>query len=127
MLSDSSYLTAIYVYCGSAVMIILLLTWWLGRRWPNGFVAMLVLLAAALLLTPAYPREGVETLAPAFIVAVFQLLTEGLEAAQHALKPLAVTCGAAVVLALLLRLTLLRPGKARRQEPVPVETPAEPA
>jgi hypothetical protein len=112
VLSESSYLTAMYVYCGAGMLVVLCLAWWMGRRWPNGWVAMLVLLSAALLLTPAYPREGVDTMAPALIVAGFQLATEGVESAQHALRPLGYTCSLAIGLAVLLRLTLLRPGKA---------------
>ncbi|TDG13748.1 hypothetical protein E2F43_09535 [Seongchinamella unica] len=111
MLSESSYLTAIYVYCGSAIMVVLCLAWWLGRRWPNGWVALLVLLAAALLLTPAYPSPEAETMAPAAVVAAFQLATEGPDSARHAIKPLAYSCGLAVVLAALLRLTVLRQRK----------------
>lgn len=108
MLTESSYLTAIYAYCGAAILAALLLAWWLGRRWPNGWTALLVLLAAALLLTPAYPQPGVETMAPALIVAGFELFLNGPEAAEHAIKPLSIACGLAVVLAILLRLTVLR-------------------
>lgn len=111
MLSDSSYMTAVYAYCGAALLMVLCLTWWVGFRWRNGWSALLILLAAALLLTPAYPREGVDTLAPALIVAGFQFATEGIEAAQHALRPLGVSCALAMALALLLRLTLLRKRK----------------
>jgi hypothetical protein len=111
VLTESSYLTAIYAYCGAAVLIALLLAWWVGRRWANFWTILLVLLSAALLLTPAYPQPGVETMAPALIVAAFELLLNGPEAAQHALKPLTVACGLALVLAVLLRLTLLRPRK----------------
>ena len=111
MLTESSYLTAIYAYCGAAVLIALLLAWWVGRRWANFWTILLVLLSAALLLTPAYPQPGVETMAPALIVAAFELLLNGPEAAQHALKPLTVACGLALVIAVLLRLTLLRPRK----------------
>ena len=78
MLSESSYLTAIYCYVGAAVVMLLYLAWWLGRHWRPGWVALVVLLAAALLLTPAYPRPDVDTMAPALIVAGFQMLTEGL-------------------------------------------------
>jgi lipopolysaccharide export LptBFGC system permease protein LptF len=95
----------------------------LGRRWPNGWSALLVLLAAALMLTPAYPREGVETLAPALIVAIFQLATEGMVAAEHALRPLLFACIAALVLTLLLRVTLLRRGR-RAASPATVDEPA---
>ena len=108
MLSQESYLTAIYVYTGAAVLMLVCLAWWLGRSWRAGWAAFAVLLAAALLLTPAYPRAGVDTMAPALIVAGFQLFTEGYEAALHALRPLGIACGIATVLSILLRFTLLR-------------------
>lgn len=120
MLTESSYLTAIYAYCAAAVLIALLLAWWVGRRWANFWTILLVLLGAALLLTPAYPQPGVETMAPALIVATFELLLNGPEAAQHALKPLSVACGLALVLAVLLRLTVMRPRK-----PVPATDTGE--
>lgn len=113
MLTESSYLTAIYAYCGAAVLAALLLAWWLGRRWPNGWTALLVLLSAALLLTPAFPQPGVSTMAPALIVAAFEFILNGPDAARHAVKPLLYACGAALVLALLMRFTLLR----RRPQP----------
>ena len=62
--------------------------WWLGRHWRAGWVTLVVLLLAALLLTPAYPKEGVDTMAPALIVAAFQFMTAGVEGARHALRPL---------------------------------------
>ena len=119
MLSESSYLTAMYVYIGSAVVILLYLCWWLARHWRPGWVALVVLLAAALLLTPAYPREGATTLAPALLVAVFQVVTDGLEGARHALRPLALSLAAAVVLAILLRLTVFRRSRRRAAEAEP--------
>ena len=122
MLSESSYMTALYIYVGAALATMLYLSWWLSRHWRAGTVALFVLLAGALLLTPAYPKEGVETLAPALIVAAFQWLTEGMEGAMHALRPLAFTCQVAVVLALLLRLSIFRnPGKKR--EPQAAKSP----
>ena len=111
MLSEESYLTAIYAYTGAATLMLLCLAWWLGRSWRAGWAALAVLLAAALLLTPAYPKEGVSTMAPALIVAGFQLFTEGYEASLHALRPLGMACGLAVVLAILLRFSILRPRK----------------
>ena len=122
MLTEESYLTAIYAYCGAAALICLLLAWWLWRRWRNIWVALAVTLSAALLLTPAFPQPGVDTMAPALIVAGFELLLNGPEAAEHAFKPLAVACGPALVLAILLRLTLLRP---RRPVPTTGESPDE--
>jgi len=108
VLNEASYTMALGVYVGSALLILLYLAWWLGRRWRAGWAALAVLLAAALLLTPAYPGPGITTLAPALVVAGFQLFTVGFEQAQHALRPLGAMCAAAVVLALLLRLTVFR-------------------
>ena len=64
--------------------------------------------AALLLLTPAYPKAGVDTMAPAVIVAAFQILTQDIDSAQHALKPLVFFSEVAVVIALLLRLLVFR-------------------
>ena len=119
MLTENSYLAAVCVYVGAALLMLLCLAWWLRKRWRAGWIALVVLLGAALLLTPAYPREGIETLAPALVVAGFQIFTEGFAAAEHALRPLAATSAAAVVLALLLRLTLLRPRPPGRAEEEP--------
>ena len=126
MLSESSYLTAMYVYIGSAVVMLLYLAWWLARHWRPSWVALVVLLAAALLLTPAYPKEGVTTLAPALIVAAFQVLTYGLEGAQHALRPLALMLAAAVVIALLLRLTVFRRSRRRAARAARAESGPDP-
>ncbi|HDY83312.1 MAG: hypothetical protein DRQ65_02535 [Gammaproteobacteria bacterium] len=120
MLSESSYHFAIYAYVGAACVMLLYLAWWLGRHWGAPRVALVVLLGAALLLTPAYPKEGVDTFAPALIVAGFQLLTDGYEAAGHALRPLGFMSALAGALALLLGLTVLRgrgPRKARQEKP----------
>ncbi|MEP5568995.1 MAG: hypothetical protein ABJN62_14240 [Halioglobus sp.] len=124
MLSESSYITAMYVYCGSAFMLLLCLAWWFGRRWPNGWVVLMVLLSAALLLTPAYPRAGAETLAPALIVAGFQIATEGVDTARHALRPLSYACGLAIVLAVAFKLLFLRSKKTEVTDDSGSEEPA---
>lgn len=108
MLSESSYLTALYAYTGAAALMLIYLAWWLGRRWPAAWAALAVLLAAAVLLTPAYPGDDVSTMAPALIVAAFQFLTYGPEAATQALKLLGTMCSLALLLALLLRLLVFR-------------------
>lgn len=117
MLDENSYMTAMYVYIGAASMALLCMLWWLRRRWRAGWLALFLLVSAALLLTPAYPQPGVPTMAPALVVAAFQILTEGVEAAEHALKPLAAMVAVALVLTLILRLTLLRPRRANAPAP----------
>jgi Na+/melibiose symporter-like transporter len=117
VLNDSSYFTAICIYVGSAAILIMYIGWWLGRHWRAGWVTLVVLLLAALLLTPAYPKAGVDTMAPALIVAAFQYMTAGVEGARHALRPLAFMSGAAVVIALLLSITVFRRRRARRERP----------
>lgn len=108
MLSESSYLTAIYIYLGAASVLLIYLAWILSRYWRGGLVALVVLLCAALLLTPAYPDPEISTMAPALVVAVFEGLINGPEAAQHAIKPLSYMAGLAFIIAILLKLTLFR-------------------
>ncbi len=108
MPQDQSYLLALAVYAGSALLALGALFYWLRRSWRPIWRWLLLLTGLALLLTPAYPYAGVDTLAPALVVAAFQLLTAGPEAAQHALRPLAAALVVALVLTLLLRITFLR-------------------
>ena len=108
MLSESSYHWAMYAYTGSALAALVYLGWWLRRSWRPAWIALAVLVGAALFLTPAYPDQGVTTLAPALIVAVFGVMTGGLESAQHALRPLAFMVGLAIALSGLLWLLLFR-------------------
>lgn len=112
MLSESSYLTAIYVYMGSAGVLILYVGWWLSRHLRAAWVTLAVLLLAALLLTPAYPKEGVQTMAPALVVAAFQYLTVGPEGAAHAMRPLIFVSGVGVLITLLLQVVIFRRGRA---------------
>ena len=121
MLDDGSYHTAIYTYVGSACAIMLLLGLWLGRHWRASWVVLVVLLAGALLLTPTYPESG-GTIAPALVVAAFEFMTNGYEAAAGAIRSLAMMCGGAVLLSLLLGLTVLR---RKRSAPDGVEPGAE--
>ncbi|MEZ5502592.1 MAG: hypothetical protein R3E50_07975 [Halioglobus sp.] len=108
MLNEHSYLTAVYIYVGAASVLLAYIGWWLSRHWRPAWIALAVLLLAALLLTPAYPKAGVTTMAPALIVAVFQVATAGPEAASHALRPLIFMCGVAVVAALMLKVIFFR-------------------
>ncbi len=114
MLTDTAYHYAIYAYVGAAVLALLCMAWWLSYRLRPGWVAVLVCVAAALLLTPAYPSEDADTLAPALVIAAFQVLTYGYEAAEVAIKALATFSGAALVFALLLWALFLRGRPSRR-------------
>lgn len=117
MLDENSYLTAIYVYVGAAMVMLIYLAWWLSRHWRPAWVSLVVLLVAALLLTPAYPKAGVTTMAPAFVVAAFLIATEGVEAAEHAIRPLVFMSGMGVVITLVLNMTVFRWWRARKKPP----------
>jgi hypothetical protein len=108
VLTDSAYHIAMTLYITAALAALLITLWWLRHSWRPVWLCLLALGGAALLLTPAYPYEGVSTLAPALVVAAFALLTAGVDAAAHALRPLAVTLALAGLLTVLLRLSLLR-------------------
>ena len=108
MLTESAYQLALVIYLLSAILALGLFNIWLLRGRSAALRLLLTLPLAALLLTPAYIQPGAETLAPALIVLAFQWLSQGAEAAEHALRPLilfsAVAAGAAVLLAGLLAL-----------------------
>jgi hypothetical protein len=129
MLTDSSYLTAIYVYLGSAGVFILCAGWWLSRLWRPAWVLLVMLLLAALLLTPAYPKPGVETMAPALVVAAFQFITGGTPSADHELRPVIFMIGVAFLIALILGVTVFRGrrarGASRRTQKAPPNTAQE--
>jgi hypothetical protein len=114
VLTDASYHYAIYAYVGAALLALLCLGWWLSYRWRPGWVAVAVCVLGALFLTPAFPNENAETLAPALIVAGFQFFVYGYEEARSAILALATFAGAALVLALLLWVLFLR-GRAPRR------------
>ena len=90
-------------------MMLLYLTWWLGRHWTWPWVTGTVLVAAAVLLVPAYSQPDASTIAPAAIVAGFQFMLDGPEVALHTLKPIGLFCIVAIALVALLRLTVFRP------------------
>ncbi len=106
---------------------IMYLGWWLSRHWRAGWVTLVVLLLAALLLTPAYPKAGVHTMAPALIVAAFQIMTTGVEGARHALRPLVFMSGAAVFVSLLLGMTVFRPRRVHKARPAAPKPRSRPA
>lgn len=108
-MTESAYQIAMLVYLGSALLALVLFGWWLRHSLGPGRRCWLLLSGAALLMIPAFPHGGVETLAPALVVAAFQYLTTGeLTQAAHALRPLGAGLAAALLVTLLLRFTLWR-------------------
>lgn len=98
MLTETGYLVAMAVYLVAGLATCVVGARWVARR--PGWRLAWFLTGAALLLTPAFPAPGVETLAPASIVAGFQLATAGIEPAMHALRPLGIALATAWLLAL---------------------------
>jgi len=100
MLTAESYWLGMVLYAGAAlVALAVLYRYWLGmlslqtRRLLTGVLA-------GLLLTPAYPTPGADTMAPALVVALFNLLfVDGWQSARTAFILLAVggTTGAVLM------------------------------
>lgn len=99
MLTETAYFLAMLTYLVAGLLASLLGARWLAKR--RAWRVAWFLTGTALLLTPAFPTPGMDTLAPASIVAGFQLATAGVQPAMHALRPLAVTLSAAWLLTLM--------------------------
>ena len=113
MLDDTSYQQALYLYLGAGAAFLLYMGWILNRYWSAAWSCFATLVVAALLLTPAYPSPTITTFAPALVVALFESVINGTEAARHAVKPLAFMVCLAILVSLLLRFILFRkPAKA---------------
>lgn len=111
MLTDSGYYTGLAVYVTSGLLALALINLVFLRPVRWGTRCLVTLPLAALLLTPAYIAAGATTFAPALVVAAFQWLSAGPEAAEHALRPLALFFGVALAagfLAFLLSMLLAR-------------------
>ncbi len=61
------------------VLLLVPLIWWLTRRGPHPLRAFFRMLSLAVLLTPAFPYEGVSYLAPAWATAAFELIKPTME------------------------------------------------
>jgi hypothetical protein len=116
VLTDSGYFTALGVYLISAVLVLLLMNLWLLRGRGIALRVLISLPLAALLLTPAYIEPGAETFAPALIVTAFQWLAQGPEAADHAVRPLALFTGVSVAIAVCLAGMFVWRGRARQAD-----------
>ncbi len=120
LLDENSYTVGMVLYLGAGGLASLFVTWWFRRRWTIALGVSAGLLLAALLLTPAYQSASAETMAPALIVAAFEWLTNGREAADHAIRPLLASLGlASAVSAVLLLLGWII---GRRKPRIPLTT-----
>lgn len=113
MLTETGYTLGLGTYLGAGTLLALGSSRWLLPRSASIIGGTLLGVLLALLLTPALPRPGMDSFAPALVVALFQWFTAGPEAAAHALRPLgvAVAVGAALgfCYGLLRRLLARRP------------------
>ena len=75
MLTEQSYQLAWGVYLAAALGFLLLVRYYLAAILSPGAMVTLLLVLAALVFTPATASEDAETIAPAVLVALFDLLT----------------------------------------------------
>jgi hypothetical protein len=114
MLTAENYQIAWGIYVVGALGILLYLRFWWRRHITGGGSIALLLLLAALILTPAHPGGDTPSYAPALVVAAFDLLTYGPEAAIRPLRPIGVVAGAALITALIIQLLRLLLGRRNR-------------
>ena len=96
-MSANAYMGAWLVYLGGALLMVLL-GWWLTRRWAPLVNTPLVLMLAALLVMPWTVAPEVSSQAPAWVVSLFDGLIRDDENFRRAGIPLAmVVVGAAIV------------------------------
>jgi len=104
MLTEQSYLIGLSVYLLAGLATSIGLAWWVRNHLSIPPAIVVGLLAAALLLTPAYPGPEVKTFAPALVVLVFSGFTQGWDQVSHALRPLGVAMAIALAAAVLILL-----------------------
>ncbi len=118
MLNAESYELAWMAYAGATLGALLVLYFGFGGFLSRGPRLCLVLVLGALALTPAHPAPDVQTWAPAIVVAGFELLTDGVDAAMRPLR--SVIAAEAIVVALCLLGWLL--SRLLRREPAEAAT-----
>ena len=96
MLTEESYRLAWLVYSAASAGLLLSL-WPFLRRFGGPTRLTVLLLCCVLVMLPARPEETAETFAPAVVVAGFDLLTHGPEAAAVSARPLAILAAGAFV------------------------------
>ncbi len=116
MLTTESYYIAWSVYLLAALGLLIVVRGWLLQRLSPASMVALLLLLAAWMLTPALPETGAQSYAPAVVVAGFDLLTHGPQAATRALKPLLWMSGLALTLGAVFYLVQRTQQPANRKE-----------
>lgn len=82
-----------------ASLLLIFLSWRMSRNWrPAALGRLFRVWLAVLLITPAYVEEGVNALAPAWVVTLFITAGEGLQAARPGYLPLVSALGLATAL-----------------------------
>ena len=112
MLTAESYFIATTIYLLAGFFTVFFAYHWLGGFLSLRWQRVLSAAALALLLTPAPATIGAETLAPAFIVGVFDLLFNG---GWQVAQPALLNLGAALLLAVSAALWLSRDYKAPKK------------
>jgi hypothetical protein len=105
LLTTDSYMVAWIIYALATVCALLQFNLWLRSSLGAVPRFTLLLMLAAMALTPAHPEAGVTNWAPAIFVAGFDLLTLGPESAMRALRPILMMVALVLVVGLLLTLT----------------------
>ncbi|MCZ6829642.1 MAG: hypothetical protein O7F73_08655 [Gammaproteobacteria bacterium] len=101
MLTTESYQMAWGVYLAAALGLLWLVRQWLRPRSGAALQVTLLLMLAALVLTPSLADPELEHYGPAVVVAVFDLLTHGPESIMRSVEPLLLMQLLAVALGLL--------------------------
>ena len=105
MLTTDSYMFAWAVYALATVAALLLFNLWLRSSLGGLARFTLLLVVAAMALTPAHPDASVTTWAPAIFVAGFDLLTLGPESALRPLRPILIMMAVALLAGLVVTVT----------------------
>ena len=86
-MSANAYMGAWLIYLGGALLMVLL-AWWLTRRWPALVNTPLLFMLLALLVTPWAVAPEVSSQAPAWVVSLFDGLIRDEESFRRAGIPL---------------------------------------
>jgi hypothetical protein len=102
LLTNESYLIAWLVYVAATLGALFVFHGWIANSVGPTLRTTLLLVLAALALAPSHPLVEGSSWAPAFFVAGFDLLTDGLELAMRSLRSLLAGVAIALVLSLVL-------------------------